>query len=381
MFNQQPRAIAGAAEAARGRASAAAVAGQREQSGALHIPSLDGIRALSFGLVFAGHAGLNRVVPTVFGVTVFFFLSGYLITTLLRREAEKSGTISFEKFYLRRVLRIFPPFYLVLALALGAAFVGLVPPAAEPASITSVILHYSNYYIVAHDHQGFLAGTGVYWSLAVEEHFYLLFPCLYWLLTKTTVDRRKQALAVLGLCAVILVWRCMLHYLLGASMHRTQVASDTRFDSLLFGCALALYENPALDRTAFSERTWKCVLLPLGLGGLLLSFALRQESFRETLRYSLQGLSLVPVFVCAVRYPSWSVMRMLNLKPLAFVGGLSYSLYLIHLLMLGIVGIHFQGKLGALPIGLLSLLGSLAVSWIIYRTVEQPCANLRRKLN
>ena len=90
------------------------------------IPSLDGIRAISFMLVFLAHAGFPYI-PGGFGVTVFFFLSGYLITTLLRREAEETGTLSFKLFYLRRVLRILPPFYAVLLLAFVLTRVGLLP--------------------------------------------------------------------------------------------------------------------------------------------------------------------------------------------------------------------------------------------------------------
>src|SRR4051794_11189138 len=88
--------------------------------GALAIPSLDGLRAASFFLVFLGHAALPFMpvaIPAGFGVTVFFFLSGYLITTLLRLEVEQHGKINFKHFYLRRVLRIWPPFYLVLIAA------------------------------------------------------------------------------------------------------------------------------------------------------------------------------------------------------------------------------------------------------------------------
>ncbi len=78
------------------------------------IPSLDGIRALAATIVFASHAGNQDVIPGLFGVTVFFFLSGYLITTLLRTEFEKHGRISLRNFYLRRAFRIFPPMYIVL---------------------------------------------------------------------------------------------------------------------------------------------------------------------------------------------------------------------------------------------------------------------------
>ncbi len=80
-----------------------------------YIPSLDGIRALSFLIVFAAHAGLERWIPGFFGLSVFFFLSGYLITTLLRVEWNRTGTVNLRQFYLRRALRILPPFYVVLA--------------------------------------------------------------------------------------------------------------------------------------------------------------------------------------------------------------------------------------------------------------------------
>ena len=91
------------------------------KSGKFHIPSLDGIRAIAVLIVFLSHVGLPYI-PGGFGVTIFFFLSGYLITTLLRREYERSNRIDFKKFYMRRVLRILPPFYVVLFLAIGASW-------------------------------------------------------------------------------------------------------------------------------------------------------------------------------------------------------------------------------------------------------------------
>src|SRR5579862_8043425 len=77
------------------------------------IPSLDGLRAVSFFIVFLAHAASERYIPAHLGLAIFFFLSGYLITTLLRTEFDATGGVSLRQFYLRRVLRIFPPFYLV----------------------------------------------------------------------------------------------------------------------------------------------------------------------------------------------------------------------------------------------------------------------------
>jgi peptidoglycan/LPS O-acetylase OafA/YrhL len=97
-----------------------------------HIPSLDGLRAASFLLVFAAHAGLKDIIPGAFGVTVFFFLSGYLITTLMRGEVSRTGRVSLTSFYLRRALRILPPFYIVLVAATLLAGLGFVAGALQP---------------------------------------------------------------------------------------------------------------------------------------------------------------------------------------------------------------------------------------------------------
>lgn len=344
-----------------------------------HIPSLDGFRTVSFLIVFLAHARLNAVIPGPFGVTVFFFLSGYLISTLLRREQDKTGGFSLWRFYVRRVLRILPPFYLVLGLVFLGTALGVVPPPSEPESVRALLLHYANYYIVAHDHNGLPLGTGVYWSLAVEEHFYLLFPGLYYLLCKWTESRSKQSLVLLLLCGLVLAWRCYL--VMGGhatNVYRTGMASDARFDSLLFGCVLALTENPILDQSAFSERVWKRFLFPLGMFGLLFCFALRNEVFRETFRYTLQGLSLIPLFVCAVRYPGWWPIRPLNWRPVAYLGALSYSLYLVHQLVMGMIDLRLGWGVGQ---ALLAFALSFALAWTIFQLVEKPCARLRRRLS
>jgi peptidoglycan/LPS O-acetylase OafA/YrhL len=344
----------------------------------LYIPSLDGLRAVSFGIVFLAHAGLERVVPGGFGVTVFFFLSGYLITTLMRVEHAETGTVSLKNFYLRRVLRILPPFYIVLFTASGLAALGLIRGGVDPRAFMAQALHYANVFLVLEGSGGFAPGTTVYWSLAVEEHFYFLFPMLFLGLAGLKLARTSQALVLALLCLVVLVWRAFLVYVVGVSEDRTYVATDTRFDSILYGCALAVGSNPALDEPVGSERLWKLVLFPLGIAGLLVSFLFRDEGFRETARYSLQGLSLVPVFVCAVRYPAWGPMRLLNLKPVAFLGVLSYSLYLVHHVALYGVAQWFEG-FPAVVRGAIAFVLSLGVSLALYRWVEKPCARLRKR--
>lgn len=349
------------------------------------IPSLDGLRALSIALVFLAHSGmpLGIQVPGGFGVTVFFFLSGFLITTLLRREYEREGSISFRKFYLRRVLRILPTFYIVLAGALLAAWLLELPGAIDSGGVRAQALHYTNYWIIANSFDGLPSGTGVYWSLAVEEHFYLLFPLVFVGLMYSGMKPERQATVLFSVCLLLLVWRLVLVSKLEAlgvsTQDRLEIASDTRFDSLLFGCMLALYGNPSLDPSRFNERLWKYVFLPLGVLGLFASFLYRDEHFRSTFRYTLQGASLIPIFVCAVRYPQWAPMRPLNFRPIAFVGVLSYSLYLVHQVVLFVVWHVFPGY-GTTAQGILALVFSLAIAWLLYIAVERPLARLRHRL-
>jgi peptidoglycan/LPS O-acetylase OafA/YrhL len=349
----------------------------------LAIPSLDGLRAVAVGFVVAAHLGLSRWIPGEFGVTIFFFLSGFLITTLLRMEFERTGGISLRRFYLRRVLRLLPPFYLVLGLACLLTLTGVI--AGQTLRLDAVLpqlLYMSNYQVVQSGWWvGRPPGTAIYWSLAVEEHFYLVFPLLYLLLRRHLPSPRRQLAVLLGICAVVLAWRCFLVLDLGVMKDRTYVATDTRIDSLLFGCMLAVYGNPVLDRLAGPDRRWRSLWLPLGLAALLLTFAVRDQRFEETVRYSIQGLALVPVFVVAVRWHDWGIVRLLNLGWVRFLGVLSYLIYLVHFIVFYAVQdprLHLRSPLLEAAV---TLLLTLAIAVAVHRLVERPCARLRRRLS
>jgi peptidoglycan/LPS O-acetylase OafA/YrhL len=351
---------------------------QAPKGGEFHIPSLDGIRAISFMLVFVSHAGLGDIVPGGFGVTVFFFLSGYLITTLLRLERDRTSKNSLRDFYLRRAFRIWPPFYTILTFAIVLTTLGLLPEKLRWTSVLAQLCHVTNYWFVLRDTQGFPAGTVVYWSLAVEEHFYLAFPCLFILLRRRLDGRpRAQAAVLLLLCALVLAWRFALVFARHASADRISMASDTRIDSILFGCALALVGNPVLDAWRGSKNLWIRVLLPAGTLALIVSLTYRAPWFRETLRYTLQGLALVPFFVVAIRYPDWGPMRFLNLRFVRWIGLLSYSLYLCHQVILIVIQNHVLpanpvlGPIVALTLSVLFAAG-------VQRWIERPSARARR---
>ncbi len=345
--------------------------------GAFSIPSLDGLRAVSFLTVFLGHIGVPGV-PGGFVVTVFFFLSGYLITTLLRLEVNKTDRVNFKLFYIRRALRIWPPFYIVLLVDSSLTAMGYMNGRIGGLDLFAQCMHYSNYWLIWHGADFIAPGTAVYWSLAVEEHFYLLLPALYLVLRRLKLSSRGQATVFLSLCALTLLWRVVLVVLLHADTDRTYLATDTRFDSMLFGCCLAVFNNPAIDlpareRPSKFEQIW----LAGGLCLLLSSFAIRDSVFRETLRYTLQGIGLFPLFVTAIRYPSWGPYPFLQLRFVRYVGTISFTLYLVHqavIIALNDHGLVYRPVLLPISLGI-----SLAIASALWFAVEKPCAGLRRR--
>jgi peptidoglycan/LPS O-acetylase OafA/YrhL len=360
------------------------MSGPSQKSGGFYIPSLDGLRALSILIVFLSHAGMGNTVPGLFGVTVFFFLSGYLITTLLRKEWTKTRTISLSQFYLRRVLRIFPPLYVAVVAASALCLVGIIPATLTWKAFFAQGLFFANYYEILAGGKGMPPGMAILWSLAVEEHFYLFFPLLYLILRKARVPIVRQAVLLAGICLLVLVWRVMLVRSGVSTVDGTQGwdrlahSSDTRLDSILFGCVLALYGNPCIDETRIPESVWKYALLPLGVATLLFTFVYRDSVFRSTYRYSVQALALVPVFVVGVRYPGWLPMRPLNWSWVRRIGVLSYSLYLLHAVIIVAVDLHLHAPAKARMI--VSLVLSYVAADLMYRVVEKPSAELRRNL-
>ena len=357
-----------------------------------YIPSLDGLRALAFLMVFLSHCpALTKLLHLPgdlgeFGVGVFFLLSGYLITTLLRQEAERSGRISLSHFYLRRILRIFPPMYLCILAGLICVGLGLFPYNFSLWTVAAQCLHLHNYCVIAHvlHYQcppAMIRGTTVLWSLAVEEHFYLIFPLAYILLRRCVPSARLQALILLDVCAAVLLWRVVLmHGLHAPSLFRITFATDTRLDSILLGCVLAIGANPMLDRRTPSARTL------LVWGGLMLASFITLHHYAtiwSTYRYTIEGLAILPVFIGAIRYHDRGPFRLLNLKSVRFLGVLSYSLYLFHCEVLYVLNALCGRSARHVPeiaqeVAALGL--SIGVAAAVHYAVERPCAKLRRRL-
>jgi hypothetical protein len=172
-------------------------------------------------------------------------LSGYLITTLMRIEQSRNGGISYRGFYLRRLLRLMPPLFIVVAAAGLLSALSVIDGGFTPGGMSSALFYFGNYHVISNDFRGMPAGIGLVWSLAIEEHYYLFYPPLAALMLR--VGRVGLSVTVLSiLCAAVLTWRYWLVFHGGSEAYLT-MATDTRVDAILVGCLMALLRNPWLD--------------------------------------------------------------------------------------------------------------------------------------
>ena len=302
------------------------------------IPSLDGLRAISIGLVMFGHLNGTRGFPLSrsvseeivdwgsIGVRVFFVISGFLITRLLIDEQEKTGTISLRRFYFRRTLRIFPAYYVfILCMALAASFGLLV---LRPGDILAALTYTMNY------HWSHAWNLGHTWSLSVEEQFYLLWPAALVLAGL----RRGLKIAFLFVLAAPFI-RIGLLAMPGAASGMG-FRFETVGDALAIGCLLAglrdsIWQN-RLYRS-FLESRW-FVLAPVLI--FVVSVLPTLEANRSfgfdvvyEATYNFVGITLINVLIAmcidwTIRNSKSGIGHLLNWRPLAFIGTLSYSLYL-----------------------------------------------------
>lgn len=332
------------------------------------VPQLDGLRAVAVLLVIASHAGLGRIVPGGFGVTIFFFLSGYLITTLLRVEFAATGRIDLRAFYLRRFLRIAPPLYITLLIVNVAQLQGWLGAGSNPQTFVWDYLFLSNYAHLWGQEGGLPIPL---WSLAVEEHFYLLFPIFFAVLAKRHSATGVAKICLL-LCLISLGFR-IIPWELGHDLTRNYYWSHTRMDSILFGSILAMWQNPLVDDEFWrpSKAAFLCSTIIL-----LATFAIRNEAFRQTIRYSLQGISLFVIFGYVLGSKAAIISRILSLSVLAWVGSVSYTLYLCHVAIFAVLRNSFGDSWHSYILG---VIGAFVFAQAMRFLVEKPIIAWRRR--
>jgi len=335
--------------------------------------ALDGLRAVAILLVVVAHT-IAHWVPGGLGVTLFFFISGFIITRgLLGEELDRA---SIGRFYVRRVFRLAPALFVFIVVALLAmAAVGYPIPMAD---IKATLLYYANYHSFAVIDGRVRSPLGISWSLAVEEHFYLLFPLLM-LALRGRIQRLETVLA--ATLVLVLAWRLVL---VGTVPdERIYLGTDTRIDSLAYGCLLSvLFVRAKAQGHAARLLTLlsSAGALWAGLFLLLFTVAYRDSQFRESFRYSLQGLAFVPLF-CNLFWAKKDglVRRVLELRPMVYIGAISYSLYLYHFLGASLA-IAVVSDANPLARALLALSIGVVGTLFSYYVVERPMRRVGYRL-
>jgi peptidoglycan/LPS O-acetylase OafA/YrhL len=358
------------------------------------ITPLDGIRAFAVTAVILFHAQPEWANGGYLGVDVFFVLSGYLITTLLLVEWRGSGGVALRAFWARRARRLLPALFLMLAVV-GAVAVALPQVLGSPGLLGDTLAtvgYVANWHLLAANTSYFdtvaspspLLHT---WSLAIEEQFYLVWPLVVLALVgglRHRSRRVRDAAGIrrrLGLVAAVAAVGAVVSALLMAmltpvgttSVNRAYYGSDTRAQSILVGAALAafcLWWGPVRTRGG-SRALWGAGLV----GGAVVLVMFRTVAFTSALTFHggflLLSLAAAAVIACATAIPGHPVSRVLSIRPLPYIGRISYGMYLWYLPVLVVMT---SGRTHLSGVGLLAarMAVIVAIAAASFHLVETP---------
>jgi len=346
-----------------------------------YIPTLDGWRAVAILAVIASHAGhsysaasgtesfFDRISSGTHGVNLFFAISGLLITSRLLEEWDTSGGISLKRFYTRRAFRILPPALLYLGVVALLGALGLLPVIWS--EFVAATLFYRNYLPVILGPNGAGFFTSHYWSLGVEEHFYLFWPALLLL-----AGRKRAFPVAIVIAMLVAVWRhfeAWREIMLYNAIQPTYFArSDTRIDSIMWGVVAAL----ALARPevrAYIER-YLSTIVYLALVALYGAIV-----YRYGTRPTYWEAMIVPMLVVGtVLRPRSVLSRVLENPMMRWIGRLSYSLYLWEFFFVYYPGV--PTTLGVWQTFPLNLIATVVCATASYYLVERPLIRIGHRL-
>ncbi|HKP08368.1 MAG TPA: acyltransferase, partial [Microbacterium sp.] len=348
---------------------------------------LDGMRAIAVLLVVAYHLFPPAVLPGGFvGVDVFFVISGFLITSLLLREQVSTGRVALGRFWQRRARRLLPALAVVVVVCSALAWVvgGDVLVDLDAQVLGAATFSY-NWVSVAGGGGYFAAATPElfrnFWSLAVEEQFYVLWPLIFplFLLLPRTWMRTTAAFA---LAATSAVWMGVT-VAGGGDVTRAYFGTDTHAFGLLLGVGLAFLLTPLLRagglrwaRSRAARNTTGATGV-LALAGLIALALLPQSASTVTFPGALLGASLLgAVAIVAGVWPGSWFGRAIDARPMRWIGDRSYGIYLWHwpLLVLAVAAFAPDATVATAPIWIgLGVLGATAAaSALSFRYIETP---------
>ena len=354
---------------------------------------LDGLRAIAVLTVMLFHLSPGFVPGGYLGVDIFFVISGFLITGLLLRERDKSGTIHLLNFWRRRARRLLPALgVLLLVCCTAALFVGgnvLIDLGKQVLGATTFS---SNWLAIAGERSYFTESNPELfrnlWSLAVEEQFYLLWPLVIFVLV--LVPKRFVSLAIIGVLAIGSALAMALLYVPGGDAIRVYYGTDTHSFGLAVGAVLAIASR-SWSVWPLAWPRWLRISLPLvglvAVGGLIAASLLMPADAPLVYQGGLVAVAvLTAIAIAGATMPGSLLGRLLDIQPLRWIGERSYGLYLWHwpvfVLVVGLlptwqpdssVGWAASGwALGGWALGGIAFAVTVLAAALSYRFIEQP---------
>ncbi len=345
-------------------------------------PHLDGLRAVAVYLVLLFHAGADRFSGGFVGVDVFFVLSGYLVTQLLLRDLVSRGSIRFGRFYSRRMRRLLPA-SLATLLITGVVYSAIASKAEVASSVNAfkaAFLYVANWFFIRRSTGYFATDVNTlpvvhFWSLAVEEQFYLLWPIL--LGTLFAVARRfghnawrfMQVIVAAGaLCSMLAALSLASHHL-----DRAYYGTDTRAYELLAGAFIAL--TPGIVQRARGRR-----FVGLVAGIACAAVVILATSFvhvNAVQRGVATTIAAVTLIVCIEAASAGPVNRILSSSPAVYLGKISYGTYLWHWPVLVVAFSVTNQSISPISAFGIAALAGTGIASLSYQILEHPIREQR----
>lgn len=345
-----------------------------------YISGLDGLRGISVLAVILYHLHIEGIDGGFLGVTVFFVLSGYLITDLLINEYDRNGKIDLKTFWIKRFRRLLPALIAMLivigtwiTLFQRSFLIGL------REEILAATFYISNWYYVFQDHSYFTkfdppSPLQHMWSLAVEEQFYIVWPLLMLIALKFIHSKGKLAILIL-LLSFVSAEAMAIMFKPDLDPSRIYFGTDTRAFSILLGAALAVVwpsaklssnVTPELKRTLNIAGVVSLIALIL-----MMMFIQEDGSF---LYYGGMYLAsaVTAVLIAVIVHPASSIGRLFSFKPLLWIGVRSYGIYIWHFPIIVLLGIAVKTETISGTKIALALVLTLVFSYLSWRFIEDP---------
>lgn len=334
-----------------------------------HIPELDGLRGIAVLMVLIDHVTIDFLPKSLFkllkmsgdlGVNIFFVLSGFLITRLI--FADRIKGIPKSNFYLRRAARLVPAYILFLS------FVGIIWGIGSelPWSITYTF-NYARYFGLFLDKARPLFHT---WSLCVEEHFYLIWPCIIW-----TFGKHSKYFCIAAICSSIIFAFALdiestsgyLHYI------RVYQPTHTRLVAISIGCLIAFYESKIINRPN--------ILMVTAVGSALMALLSLTGSSKAPLAAKLINENFIAAVIFSICYrasleSSHLLSSFMKSKQICLTGKISYGIYLYHFPIYWLLGVNGPQCEQSAVTPWIAIVIVFTVSYLSFRFYEEPIRKL-----